>query len=228
MASVLLVDDEGVWLDLIRRALPQYEVSEAPTYEKAIDLLRSGVTYDVAVVDLNLLPSGDDMLGGELLKLIKEDYPSTRRIALTGWTPSAVKAVFDEYGVDDLLLKDKMRLSVVRQVVRAAVERTGGDVPDGLKDEKLTVWRSFRTWNDAMLQQLSQQEQTLKNDLREARRLGVATESSGSQLADLAAAKASLEKACSRFATMVNTVRSPADMEQVSEQFELLKSTFGA
>ena len=42
------------------------------------------LTYDVAIVDLNLLPEGNDRLGGVILELMVDSYPSIRRIALTG------------------------------------------------------------------------------------------------------------------------------------------------
>jgi ActR/RegA family two-component response regulator len=228
MASVLLIENEGEWVDLIRRALPEYDVSEARTYEKAIALLGLGVTYDVAVVDLNLLESGgQDLLGGELLKIIKSSYPSTRRIALTGWTPTAVRAVFDEYDVDDLLLKNKMDLAVVRQVVGAAVERTAGDIPDNLKTEKSDLWKGFQTWRDGVLQQFERQEQTLRNDVREADRLGRTAEDSSNGLMALETRRAKLEEECSGLAAMVNGVRSQEDMTRASEEFERLKNVSG-
>src|SRR6266700_4222802 len=148
MASILLIDNETEWLDLIRQALPEYDVGQAQTYHAALELLRdNGATYDVAIVDLNLLPAGTDRLGGVILELMRDRYPSIRRIALTGFSLTAVKAaVFDRYEVDDLLLKKNMNLAEVRNVVETAMARTNNDVPRGLRAETSGMLASLRSW----------------------------------------------------------------------------------
>jgi response regulator RpfG family c-di-GMP phosphodiesterase len=228
MANVLLVDDERDWLDLIRRALPEYNVQQARSYKKAIALLGGDVTYDVAIVDLNLLrPGRRDLLGGTLLEKLKSDYPSTRRIALTGFPPTAVKALLDKYDVVDLLLKKDMDFTVVRQVVEAALERTADDPPDDVKIGQAALLKSLRTWKGAELQQLGQQEQTLENDVLEAKRLGMVAKESATELTALKARRARIEKECSKFTVMVNRVFTREEMERASEEFEKLKNMLG-
>lgn len=118
---ILVVDDERDWLELIVRTLPDHEVDGASSYGQALELINSGRSYDLAIVDLNLMDSGKvdtrDRLGGGLLDLLRDNYPATRRIAMTGWPLTSVRQVFDRFDVDELLLKQRMALADIRHVV---------------------------------------------------------------------------------------------------------------
>src|ERR1035438_2476041 len=142
-ARILFVEDEPDWLDVISRALPDYEVDMASSYGQALELLHAGEFYDVALVDLNLMDSGEfdsrDQLGGEVLRLLRDNYPATRRIAMTGWPPSSVRTIFESFDVDDLLLKQNMTLSDVRHGIEQALAlaRSQHNVPSDTQSREL-------------------------------------------------------------------------------------------
>ena len=86
---ILIVDDD----DTIRKTLKAiledegYTVDLAATGQEAIQKTEEN-TYDVALLDIRL----PDMEGVELLKLIKDNVPKTRKIMLTGY-PSMQNAI---------------------------------------------------------------------------------------------------------------------------------------
>jgi CheY-like chemotaxis protein len=213
---------------LIRRALPEYDVDLAQSYDDALAKLAAGVIYDVAIVDLNLLITGRDLLGGRLLEIMRDQYPSIRRIALTGLPPTALKAaIFDRYDVDDLLLKQDIDLAALREAVGTALRRTTNDVPRELKAEKSAMSTSLRTWKASVLLRLNRRAQTLENDVLEAGRVGKQIEDSAKELAAIEARKRYLEAECSGVAALVSRVRFQQEMMQASQEFERLKSIFG-
>jgi CheY-like chemotaxis protein len=229
MAKVLLVENDGLWLDLIRGALPEYEVYKAQSYKEALELLGGGVTYDVAIVDLNLLPKGaNDKLGGELLKYMRVHYPTIRRIVLTGEPPTSTRGVFDEYDPEDLLLKDHMDMSVVRRVVETALEHAAGDVPDKFKFEKLQLRNSLRSWKEPVLLRLTQRARTLQNDIDEAGRTGKKADNSAATLAELNASREKLEAECANLEAMIADIRRDDDRIRAGQEFEGLKAVYGA
>jgi DNA-binding NtrC family response regulator len=86
---ILIVDDD----DTIRKTLKAiledegYTVDTAATGQEAIQKTEEN-TYNVALLDIRL----PDMEGVELLKLIKDNVPKTRKIMLTGY-PSMQNAI---------------------------------------------------------------------------------------------------------------------------------------
>jgi DNA-binding NtrC family response regulator len=86
---ILIVDDD----DTIRKTLKAiledegYTVDSAATGQEAIRKTEEN-TYNVALLDIRL----PDMEGVELLKLIKDNVPKTRKIMLTGY-PSMQNAI---------------------------------------------------------------------------------------------------------------------------------------
>jgi DNA-binding response OmpR family regulator len=86
---ILIVDDD----DTIRKTLKAiledegYSVDLAATGQEAIQKTEEN-TYDVALLDIRL----PDMEGVELLKLMKDSVPKTRKIMLTGY-PSMQNAI---------------------------------------------------------------------------------------------------------------------------------------
>lgn len=86
---ILIVDDD----DTIRKTLKAiledegYTVDSAATGQEAIQKTEKN-TYNIALLDIRL----PDMEGVELLKLIKDNVPKTRKIMLTGY-PSMQNAI---------------------------------------------------------------------------------------------------------------------------------------
>jgi CheY-like chemotaxis protein len=229
MTSILLIDDERDWLELIRRALPEYDVDQAESYDDALALLAGGAIYDVAIVDLNLLEIGSDGLGGVLLELMRDRYPSIRRIALTGMRPTSVRTVFDRFDVDDLLLKDKtINLAVVREVVEVALGRTTNDVPRDLRAKKSEMLTSVRSWKADILVGLDQRARTLRNDVLDAAREGKGAEDSAKELEALDAMSRNLEAECSQLTKLVSSIRTDDDLMSATQEFERLKNSISS
>jgi CheY-like chemotaxis protein len=130
---ILLVENSPEWQDSIRRGLPDHDVDLAPSYDEALALLDVGPEYALAIVDLNLNDSESynplDMLGGDVLEHLRENYPSTRRIALTASPSGTVRQIFERYDIDDLLLKQSLTIAELRKAVKVALARAGADTP---------------------------------------------------------------------------------------------------
>lgn len=226
MAKVLLVEDEGFWLDIIPRALPEYEVDRAQTYEEAIARLGDAADYDLAIVDLNLLPIGSDGLGRRLLEYMRENHPSIRRIGLTGQPLTAVRAVLDRYELDDLLLKDKINLSEVRNVVDAGLARAAGDVPDKFVVARLQLRGSLHSWEETVCLRWAQLSRTLRIDIRDAEHLGKKADESEKALAALEARQRGLEADSAELAARVANIRSEAGVEEAFAEFAALQARY--
>jgi predicted nucleotide-binding protein len=124
MARIIHVEDEDEWIQQIRRALADHHVDSARNYPEALALISGGAVYDLALVDLNL-EEDDDRLGGEVLDLLKADYPATRRIVVTGRPPAGgMRAnILRRYGADEIIIKGTTTLPDLRRVVAAALAR---------------------------------------------------------------------------------------------------------
>jgi DNA-binding NtrC family response regulator len=91
-ATILIVDDEPNVLEGLARTLwrPGYKLVSAISPEAGLEKLRDQ-TVDVVISD-HLMPG---MSGLEFLKLVRDRYPDTARIMLTGHADlqTAVKAI---------------------------------------------------------------------------------------------------------------------------------------
>ncbi|HET7107461.1 MAG TPA: response regulator [Candidatus Acidoferrum sp.] len=85
MTSILFVDDEISILDGLKRMLrpmrAEWKMAFAPGGEPALSLLQESA-FDVIVSDMRM-PGMD---GATLLEIVRERYPSTLRIILSGYT----------------------------------------------------------------------------------------------------------------------------------------------
>jgi response regulator RpfG family c-di-GMP phosphodiesterase len=227
MARVLLVDDAPEWQDLLRRALPTYQVAVADSYEKALECLEE-VPYEVAVVDLNLLDSTHrDELGAELLTLLRNDHPTTRRIGLTGVPPAAVMRLGIEYGLDELLLKAEVKLAEIRSIVSASVEKAYADVPRDVRAARADLWDKAILWKRHRLRHLDRIEEIRHQDLREAESAGRSGEGAQSALTELQAMKRKLLSKAKAFFNALSKARSDDDVKRMSAEFSRLTGDFG-
>jgi CheY-like chemotaxis protein len=123
MARILHVDDLHEWREVVGRALADHHVDVAGSYDEALDLLQSGAAYDLALVDLHLVPGQDDP-GGELLELLRARYPDTRRIVVAALPPDGALRVdlVEKYGVEEVLIRSAMDAPELRHVVEDALE----------------------------------------------------------------------------------------------------------
>jgi CheY-like chemotaxis protein len=77
---ILLVDDDALMLELVARALPEYEVMTARDGEEALQLAVPGRRFDLLITDY-LMPS---MMGDELIARLRERRPSLKALVITG------------------------------------------------------------------------------------------------------------------------------------------------
>jgi CheY-like chemotaxis protein len=149
VARIIYVEDEAIWLDLTRSALMGHQVDSARTFDEAVSLIRENGPYDLALVDLNL--RGDnDRLGGEVLDLLKMDYPSTRRIVVTGHPPvGGLRAnIFERYGVEEVIIKGHTTLPELRKIVTEVLQSdTSVNVTQEFKVGKSELSQRYRDWH---------------------------------------------------------------------------------
>lgn len=117
---VLLVDDEANVLAGLRRALRRepYEIVCAASAVEALNILR-GAPVDVVISDQEM----PGMCGTEFLARVRELYPDTERIILTGKATLdvAVRAIND--GAISRFITKPCRLEELAVTIRQAIER---------------------------------------------------------------------------------------------------------
>jgi len=149
VARIIYVEDEPVWLDLTRSALAGHQVDFAGSFGEAVALIQENAPYDLALVDLNL-EEDDDRLGGEVLDLLRMDYPSTRRIVVTGRPPiGGLRAnIFERYAVEEIIIKGRTTLPDLRKIV-TEVLRTDSSVKvaQDVKASKSELMQRYRDWH---------------------------------------------------------------------------------
>ncbi len=100
--SILLIDDEVDFLDITKKRLERrgFDVATALTCAEGVDALRAA-TIDVTILDV-MLP---DLDGIQCLKLIREQFPGTAVILLTGHASMEAGLESLECGASDYCLK---------------------------------------------------------------------------------------------------------------------------
>jgi DNA-binding NtrC family response regulator len=95
---ILIVDDEKAILLAFKKLLksPNIEVDTAETIAETEDLLKKNI-YNAAIVDLRLT-GVDGEEGLNIIKHIKEFYPETVVILVTGYGSSAVMEIAQSLG----------------------------------------------------------------------------------------------------------------------------------
>ena len=99
---VLLVDDEERVLSALRRGLRRESITieTARNGREALEWLAENPA-DLVISDQKM----PGMSGVELLKTIRERWPATRRILLSGWSSEIPKVAIDAAGLDSLVSK---------------------------------------------------------------------------------------------------------------------------
>jgi DNA-binding response OmpR family regulator len=121
--SLLLVDDEPGYLEVLEKRLSRRGVSVTPAGSgaEAIQALR-GRDFDVAVVDLKM----QDMDGIEVLKVLKKMEPRLEVIILTGHGSEQAAREGLELGAFDYLTKPCELESLLERVHAAQARRRAG------------------------------------------------------------------------------------------------------
>jgi len=131
--NILVVDDEEVVLESCERALSGqgFKVAKARNVDDALEQMKHK-NFDVVVVDLVMPKKG----GMELLKIIKESYPSVQVIMITGYSSinTAVESI--KLGAFDYLAKPFTPSELV-MTVQKALEEKGRDISPYLTEREV-------------------------------------------------------------------------------------------
>ncbi|MCM1567311.1 MAG: LytTR family transcriptional regulator DNA-binding domain-containing protein [Dehalobacter sp.] len=142
MARILLVDDEPMVLNALKRILHSrgYELFAATTSEEALDFLQKSA-IDVIICDQNM----PGMLGIDLLKRSREEYPDAVRILITGSSDVNVAiSAINEGSIYYYLAKPWKNEEVISVVEKALADKPEHFYPVERKMEqeikKIPVW----------------------------------------------------------------------------------------
>ena len=125
MADVLVVDDDDVIRETLRELLEgSYQCQEASTAEEALSKLQAQ-RFDVVLTDISM----PGLSGSELLERVRELYPETPVIIMSGLSDQDQAQSLIRSGAFDYLLKP-FRLEVVEESVNRAL-RAGRSSSDG-------------------------------------------------------------------------------------------------
>ncbi len=122
-SKILVVDDE----DALRTALNDeltskgYNVSTASDGEEAISGLQKE-TFDLVVLDINM----PRMNGFEVLKFVKEKYPETKVVMLTGITDLKNAIESKKLGAEDFVAKPYDLVNLLTTIKRVLSEKICG------------------------------------------------------------------------------------------------------
>jgi DNA-binding NtrC family response regulator len=126
MARVLLVDDEALVVDSLRRLLAaEFDVSSTTRAEQALEWIMGGESFDVILCDV-MMPS---LNGVELRKRIEEFSPeqAVRMVFVTGGLLLPhVRSMLDD--VPNTVLEKPIDVDGLRELIRRRV-RTSWQAP---------------------------------------------------------------------------------------------------
>lgn len=172
MSRILHVEDEDSWRDFVKRALADHHIDSAASPDEALHYLQGGAAYDLALVDLNLIAPGD-LLGGEILDLLRTRYPSTRRVVVTGRPPwGSLRAnIFERYEVEEIIIKGQLNLPDLRRVVEGALDQKMWGVPQEVKLNKSELRQRLHDWQRSQASLMNDKIRKAEEYLRNAEKL---------------------------------------------------------
>jgi DNA-binding NtrC family response regulator len=141
-AHILIVDDDDLARKNLSRLLQKegFQVSTAKTGSSALDRL-SESSYDLVMTDLVM----EDVNGLELLTRIKNQFPDTEVILITGYAsiPTAIEAIkkgayhYLEKPVRPAEMVNLARLAIEKKQLREQVLKLEARIKDGLEEPLL-------------------------------------------------------------------------------------------
>jgi DNA-binding NtrC family response regulator len=101
--NILVVDDEEPVCQSVQKILSRkgYEVESALCASTALDQLKQGRTFDLIITDLMMPQVG----GVELVKIVKDSWPTTRVLMITGYASIASAVEATRLGAVDYIPK---------------------------------------------------------------------------------------------------------------------------
>jgi CheY-like chemotaxis protein len=228
MARILHVEDEPEWIEITKRALADHRVDSASNYREALDLICGKAPYDLALVDLNL-ECDDDGLGGEILDILRLDYPATLRIVVTARPPSgSVRAnIFERYGAEEILIKGKLALPDLRRAVAEALSSEHVDLPQTVRIRKSELVQRYMDWRDRLEQQVQTSIFKAEEYVENVRRIhGQAMAEAQAKLAGWRALKERLKTECAQLEATFNGIHSMEEALSAMGKLEQAESRF--
>lgn len=115
---ILVVDDEAEIRGLLKRhySLEGYEVDEAANGREACERLEAR-RYDLVISDI-MMPEMD---GVELLGLIRQEYPMTRVVMITGYVKLSNALACMRRGADSCVFKPLLELDELDEAVELSL-----------------------------------------------------------------------------------------------------------
>lgn len=228
MSKILHVEDEDSWRGFVKRALADHHIDSAASPDEALYYLQGEVPYDLALVDLNLIKPGD-LLGGEILDLLRSRYPSTRRIVVTGSPPGgSLRAnIFERYEVEEIIIKGQLTLPDLRRVVEGALDQKMWGVPQDVKLRKSELKQRFRDWQRSQASLMNDKMREAEGHLRDTEKLhGQSGRRAQEALSVVQAQRDLFESDCSAIAelldgavVMKDVVRALEELGRVEERY---------
>ncbi len=126
--KILHLEDDPDWIEIVRDSLKGYNVHSARTLEEAFDLYK-GANFDIAILDISLIPGDSQDDQGEFLLNALEGLsilPGKRIIILsaylTGSYQDRTRKYFKHYRVMDAIPKQYFDSKEFRKLVKDAIE----------------------------------------------------------------------------------------------------------
>jgi DNA-binding NtrC family response regulator len=123
--QILFVDDMGNWRQVIVTLLQnKYELTLATNYNEALTILRErGNDFALAILDVRLEDQETfNVQGVKLLRLIRENYPNTHVIMLTGYPESVREKIKEYYKPNAFLSKVPLDIEELTNTIDKLVE----------------------------------------------------------------------------------------------------------
>jgi CheY-like chemotaxis protein len=222
MARIIHVDDEPGWISVVQRALGNHRVDSAVTYEEALRLLNGNAPYDLALVDLNLTDR-DDSMGRELLDVLMNEYPATRRVVVTASVPEgAMRAgVFERFDLDDLIIKGKASVPGLQMVVSRALKRGIYEAPQQVKYHDSELAEQYRDWHDRLVDEIRSNIRFAENRVRDAGRFGAkAVATAEANLDSWLGLKVNFTALCENLESVISVARTIDNVRAARQQLE--------
>jgi hypothetical protein len=228
MSRILHVEDEDSWRDFVKRALADHHIDSAASPDEALHYLQGSAPYDLALVDLHLINPGD-LMGGEILDLLRTRYPLTRRIVVTGSPPRGpLRAnIFERYEVEEIIIKGQLALPDLRRVVEDAIDQTMWDVPQDVKLRKSELRQRLRDWQRSQVNLMNDKIRKAEEYWRNAEKLhGQSGHRAQEGLNALIAQRDVLKSDCLALENSLNDVVVMADVFRMLDKIEQVEARY--